>query len=544
MANPKLCFDDDCLESDTLSDGSVTFYREGNFLFSSASVRGVPPDNSRWDYNAKTTLFDDQELIRTGLCVKSELETSGSMQFELRSAFWELEQTTTDVIGFFGMEPNELRYWFLQLYGQEIGNLNYFPDSTPRPFMYAVPLKGLKASNTAYSFLQGSSGVASGEYDSVFSPLLAQSEFVNRIPAWSDEVPKAYGVVYATDMLEAEKSALARASLTADIVGFSLRTGVSHLESRYENEPVEWDAKAAKTPVAPHPFIMIVDSNNAKGWMRSTLTPKHNNETEIHDHSERISLFVKQFARATETGDFFDQVHHPPTGKRERKLALGIQRSLRWQAIAVEEDDARDRFSALWIALESILNAVDFPGVFEKSRNALRNTIEQHIQDLPIPKRSDELLEISKDMLSGRILQGQWPLHKKLKMFEMAFGVALRPDDLKQVRKLSSVRARIFHAHNDDPDLSKSQIQKLQYLVERLTVIASTMGYTDIEDDKQHQLRLGQPGPEGGATPLFLNGRKVPWDGTFTQDSAGQGAWEFIIEGKIYNSENARLTIK
>ena len=288
LANPKLCFDNDCLEGDTLRDASVTFYREGSFLFSSASVRGVPPEKSRWDYNAKTTLFDDQELIRTGLCVKSEFETGGSMYFELRSAFWELEQITTDVIGFFGMEQNEIRYWFLQLCGQEIGDLNFVPDNTPRPFMYAVPLKGLKATNTPFSFLQGSSGVASGEYDNVFSPLLAQSEFVNKTPEWSDEVPKAYGVVYATDMLEAEKSALTRASLTVDIIGFSLRTGVSHLESRYENEPVEWDAEAARTPVAPHPFIMIVDSKNAKGWIRSTLTPKPHNDVEIHDHSERI----------------------------------------------------------------------------------------------------------------------------------------------------------------------------------------------------------------------------------------------------------------
>ena len=85
---------------------------------------------------------------------------------------------------------------------------------------------------------------------------------------------------------------------------------------------------------------------------------------------KEYALFAKQFERATETGDLFDQVHHPPTGKREKKLALGIQRSLRWQAIATEEDDARDRFSALWIALESLLNAVEFPGVFEKSRRA------------------------------------------------------------------------------------------------------------------------------------------------------------------------------
>lgn len=539
LADPKLCFDNDCIEGDALSDASVTLYREGSFLFSSASVRGVPPENSRWDYNAKTTLFDDQELIRTGLCVKSVFESGGSMHFELRSAFWELEQTTTDVIGFFGMEQNERRYWFLRLCGQGIGDLKYVPDNTPRPFLYAVPLKGLKATNKPFSFRQGSSGVASGKYDDVFAPLLAQSEFANTTPEWSDEVPKAYGFVYATDMLEAEKNALARASLTADILGFSLRTGVSHLESRYENEPVEWDAEAARIPVAPHPYIMIVDSKNAKGWIRSILTPKPHNDVEIHDHSEKIRLFVEQFERASETGDFFDQVHNPPTGERERKLALGIQRSLRWQAIAAEEHDARDRFSALWIALESILNAVEFPGVFDKSRHELRNTVKEQIQNLPIPERSDEPLEVSKDMLIGRILQGQWPLYKKLKMFELAFGVALRPDDLKLVRKLSSERARIFHAHDDDPDLSNPQIQKLQYLVERLTVTASTMGYVDIEDDEQHQLMLGQMGPEGGAAPLFLNGREVPYDAIYTQDSAGKPSLEFIIEGKIYSSENA-----
>ena len=503
-------------------------------------MRGVPPEHLRWDYNAKTTLFDNEELVRTGLCVKSTIEAGNLMEFTLRSSFWEMGQATVKNIEVFGMSKSEIRYWFLRLIGQDVNIPGSIPDNDFRPFMYAIPLKGLKATSESKSFLMGCFGVASGEYDNVFAPILGQSNYKNITSVWDDEVPKAYGMVYARDMLEAERLAFARAKFTADIIGFALRTGISHFESRYENEPIEWDAEVGRSPISLHPFIIIRETQETKGWIRSVPLVDHQKEIEIGDCFERIRYFAERFVDVTLAGDFVDQVRQRPLSKRERKLSLGIQRSLRWQAIASDEDDLCDCFIATWIALESILNAVDYPGVFKEDRRPLRNAIKQKINELSIPERSDEALTVSKEMLRGRMLQDQWPIQRKLRLFEKAFGVDLRLGDLRLVQDLARVRATVFHAGNDNPDLLKVQLQRLRYLVERLVVAASVFGYIDLEDNR-HQLQLGQLGPDGGGAPLFLDGRDVPYEFRIFHDREMRQVWEINVEGKIYNENNADL---
>ncbi len=47
-------------------------------------------------------------------------------------------------------------------------------------------------------------------------------------------VPKAYGIVFATGMLQAEQRALDRAQFTADITNLAMSAGVSHFETRME----------------------------------------------------------------------------------------------------------------------------------------------------------------------------------------------------------------------------------------------------------------------------------------------------------------------
>lgn len=540
LKQPKLCFGDDCLTDSTISCADISFYKEENVLFSEATVRGDPPEDLRWDYRATTTLYEKEELIRTGLCIKATEEAGESIVFTLRDSLWEMEQTTVKNIEIFGMSQDEVRYWFLRLVGQDVNISGSIPDDELRPFMYAVPLKGLQAIGEPKSFFIGDFGVASGEYENVFAPILAQSNYKTITSVWDDEVPKAWGTVYARDMLEAEALALTRAKFTADLIGFALRTGVSHFESRYEIEPLSWDAEVGRVLVSLHPFIIIRETKEAKGWIRSIPLVDRQKEIDIGDCFDRITYFAERFVDASQAGDFFDQVRRRPLGKRERKLSTAIQRSLRWQAIASDEDDLCDCFIATWIALEAILDAVEYPGVFKGDRRSLRSPIEQKIEELSIPDKPDEQLTISKEMLKGRIFQGQWPMPKKLGLFATAFGVELRPEDFKLVRNLAKVRGAVFHTGNDNPDLNGEQLQQLRYLIERLVVAASIFGYEDIEDDR-HQLRFGPIGPEGGAAPLFLNGREVPYEFRIFNGSEKNHAWEFIVEGKIYNEKNADL---
>lgn len=542
LNKPRLCFGNECLEDNAIEGAETTYWKDENVLFSSASVRGVPPEDLRWDYRAATTLFESEELIHAGLCIKSTAETGDSMEFTLRSALWELEQTTVKSIEIFGMSSNEIRHWFLRLAGQDVNIPIENPDNELRPFLYAVPLKGLTATGEPKSFFVRDFGVATGEYDEVFTPILAQSNYRTITSVWDDEVPKAWGVVYARELLEAEGLALARAKFTADLIGFALRTGISHFESCYEIDPLSWDAEVGRTPVTLHPYIIIREYKEAKGWIRPVPLVESKKEINIGDCYERIEYFAERFVDATQAGDFFDQVNRRPLSKRERKLSTGIQRSLRWQAIASDEEDLCDRFIATWIALEAILDAVEYPGVFKKGRRSLRDQIEPKIDELPIPEKSSEPLAVSKEMLRGRMFNDNWPLSKKLELFVKVFGVNLRPGDIKLVRDLNRVRGVVLHAGHDSPDLHQEQLQRLRYLVERLVVAASIFGYEDLEDER-HKLQFGQIGPEGGAAPLFLNGREVPYKFHGCHDPNRPRRWEFIIDGKIFNEKNADLAL-
>ena len=540
LKQPKLCFGNDCLEDSAICSADVCFYKEKNALHSEAKVRGVPSEDLRWDYRATTTLYENEDLMRTGLCVKATVVAGEPMEFTLRGSFWEMEQTTVKNIEFFGMAKDEMRIWLLQLLGKDVNIPDSIPNDDVRPFIYAVPIKGLKAVSGPKSFSIGDYGVASGKYDNVFAPILARSKFKTITSVWDEEVPKAFGIVFACDMLGAEGLALTRAKFTADLIGFALRTGISHFESRYEIDPLSWDAEVGRVPVSLHPFIILSEANEAKGWIRSVPLVDRQKEIDIGDCYERLRYFADRFVFAAQAGDIFEQVDKHPLTKRERKLSTGIQRSLRWQAIASDEDDICDSFIATWIALEAILDAVEYPGIFKGDRRTLRSLIEQKIEELSIPDKTDEQLTVSKEMLKGRIFQDQWPIPKKLGLFATAFGVELRPGDLKLVRNLAKVRGAVFHTGNDNPDLNGVQLQQLRYLVERLVVAASVLAYEDTEDDR-HQLEFSRIGPEGEAAPLFLNGREVPYEFRIFNGSEKSHAWEVIVEGKIYNEKNADL---
>ena len=164
----------------------------------------------------------------------------------------------------------------------------------------------------------------------------------------------------------------------------------------------------------------------------------------------------------------------------------------------------RDRFTATWIALEAILNAITYPGVFEGKRVTLRD----------------------------------WSLRRKLPIFAESLGIQLESDDKRLIGKLSEARNTIFHEGDDSPDVSREQVDQLQYLVERLTVAVSIGGYEDLEDGT-HKFHIGEIGPEGGGAPISIDGKEdVPYEYRATRDKQGHWVEEWITEGNIYSNKN------
>ena len=540
----KLCFGSDCISGEAIQEQTVTERLEGNHIVKSSSAVVVPPSEVRWDYHTEAKLRGPKGLSQRGACVSAAWRDDGSMEFSIEGAIWELGRASVKNIEIFGMSNEEIAYWFPQLTGlvRGVEAPGLTLDTELRPFMYAVPLEGLTAQGDRKFFFVRDFGITSGDADDVFNPLLADSNIAKAESVWQPEVPKAWGVVFARDLIEAESLALGRAQFTADLISFSLRTGMSHLDTRYDSELLEWDVDLGRSRVTLQPWVLLLDQKNTKGWIRTLPLIDQDTKVDLEDVYDRISFFAEHFLEASEAGDFVDQTEQRSLTDRERKLSAGIQRSLRWLGIASSEEGVSDQFIATWISLEAVLNAIDYPGVFDGPRESVVDTLREAIAALNLPRRTTQPLMISKEMISGRVLQNQWPPRTKLELFAKAWGVRLKSGDSELVRDLGRLRNEVFHDGRDDPSVSSQQLRQLQYLVERLVSAASVYGYEDIEEQNRYQLQFGEIGPEGGGAPLSLDGRDVPYVFRIVKDKEGRFVQEFVIEGKIYSELNSDVS--
>ena len=535
-----LCFGSDCFPHEAIHKFSFDERLEGNQIVKSASALVIPSEEARWDYHAETMLHGPKGLKHGGLCVNAKRRDDGSIEFSFEGHAWEFDRTIIKGIEVFGMPDLEKAYWLPLVTGLvrgvEVPGLTL--NDQLRPFLYAVPLNGLASGGKVKSFRANDFGITSGEDDDLFGPLLAKTKIGQEESSWKADVPKAWGVVLARGLLEAEALALERARFTADLINFALRAGVSHFETRYEAVPLDWNISVGRSVVSLEPWILLREANVTKGWIRAIPLTEQQGNTDLEDGRERIALFVDRFRKASQAGDIEDQNGRRTLSRRERKLSAGIQRSLRWLAAASREEYLSDQFIATWTSLESILNAIDYPSVFAGERESIGVAIKEAINSLDLPSQLEEPLTISRQMIEGRTLQNQWPTRTKLRLFAKAFGVELKAGDSELLRDLARLRNEVFHAGIDDLPVSSEQLRMLQHLVERLVVAASIDGYEDIEEQSQHQLEFGTIGPMGGAAPLSLNGRDVSYSMRIVQDEMGT-QFEVAVEGKLYNDQNA-----
>ncbi len=522
-----------------IGSAQIHTHEDDHSEFRSASVTLNPPFEGRWDYHARVRIYEDDDLILTGICSEAKPQERGSLHLKLWGLRWHLERTALRGLGTFGMSNKENLYWVAKLTNPimepVVEGLGF--DDTLRPFMFAVPLDNLKSSGNLL-LLTTDTGIASHEYENTFKPILAQFEEIEGEPARNDENPKIFGVVFAENLLQADYAARDRADLMAGIINLALRTGMSHFETRYGSDPIAFNAETTLEPVSLHPWIIIRETSQVKGWIRKIPTAKLESEASLDDSLERIRFFLSEFDRASESGDVHDQLGRRQLSARERRLLQGTNRALRWLSIASSEVDTRDRFTASWIALESILNAIIYPGVFEGERAILKNEIKREIRKIAFPGTPRESLSITAGMLESRILRNDWSLPRKLPIFAESLGIKLKPGDKELVVKLSGARNTVLHGEDDSPDLSQELVNQLRYLVERLVVGVSIGGYEDLEDST-HKFHIGTIGPGGGAAPITVDGKEdVPYEFRATRDNQDQLVGEWIAEGKVYSDKN------
>ena len=545
LLNPRLEIGGETFSGTSLDSAQVHLHEEKSSGFISASVTLNPPVKARWDYHAESRLCEDSELQFVGNCSRATHQKDGALQLTLSGPAWYFDRTILQYISFLGMAHQECVYWLEKFTSTITGTIGSIVEglelnTTLRPFMYAVPLKNLKSSGKGL-VLTTDTGIDPREYENILKPILTQTKEIKEETVWTDDTPKIFGTVFADNLLQADHIARGRAEFMVGIINLALRTGMSHFETRYSDELLEFDAVTSLEPVSLHPWIIIRETSHEKGWIRKIPTARLESEISLDDSLDRIRYFMSKLFRASESGDVHDQQGRRQLSAREQRLSSGIKRALRWLNIASREDDEGDRFTATWIALESILNSITYPGVFDGRRATLKVDIRRELRKISLPSTARQSLAISTNMLENRILQNSWSLPRKLTIFAESLGINLKPDDEKLVGMLSRARSSILHGGDDSPSLPKQQVDRLSYLVERLAVGASIGGYEDLEDGI-HEFRIGTIAPEGGDAPISIDGTEdVPYERRNFKDDAGQLKMEWIAEGKIYSDKNMKI---
>ena len=538
IRRPGLEIGNETFTSEQIKEARISF-RIDEFMESrSASVILNLPAKSRWDYHAEVKLYEEKGVILTGICTEAKQDEEGNLRLALAGPFWKLERTRTGSFETFGMRQRESLYWMMRLASPDRAPVftGLDLDTSTRPFVYAIPLRGLSEFDKGL-LLAGDTGITSKENDSVFNKILEGAESVREVEAWQQDCPRVFGVVIAEDFIQAERFALERANSMVGIVNFALTTGISHFETRYNSEPLQFHAENSFSPVALYPWIAICEAAEPKGWIRHT-SPAKLEANKVPDSSlERIQFFLSKFFSAGQPGDIHDQTGRRRFPDREQKLLTRTKRALHWLNLASEEGDIRDKFAATWTSLESVLNSIKYPGVFDGERAAVKRAIRKRIGEIALPNETNSLLSITTDMLLNRALQDQWPLTRKLSIFGDSFGITLEKGDIELVGKLSRARNDVFHEGEYAPDVSYEQVVQLKHLVERLVAGTSIGGYLDLEG-QPHRFQFGDIGPEGGGAPLSIDGKDVDWELHMFRDFKEQLVAEWIVEGKIYTEED------
>ena len=524
-------------------EASSSQYWEDSVAVRSGEITLRPPNGLLWDYDTEGRMLFGHERRMTGTCSEARLNSDGTISISLRGPTERMKHSIMTSLEFFGMSNLEMMHWFGRVCKPEvivqIDQLNL--DDSRRPFLYAVPIQGLSASEGGAGIPINDSGVASYQWDDVFAPILERSNSAKERTYWHQDVPKVFGTVMAHDLLEAERIGFRRAQCTADLIRLALHTGNSHFTTWNETIPLSWNAEDALAPVALYPCILVREVSTVKGWIRDLPGVQTTAIADLQKCRERIAYFANKFGDAHNAGNGLSHEHNNALTKREEKLFKGIQRALRWLTVSSNEPDLTDQFIAVWVALEAILDAPEYPNVFGGNRSNIRDAVRASIRELDLPEPLDPLLLVTREMLEGRLMQGQWPLVRKLQIFEAAFGIKLRPDDVEIVRGLQRARSATLHSGDNSTGTTEGDIQRLRNLVERLVMASSEGAYRDIESEP-HVLELGEIGPEGGAAPLYVDGKQVPYTMCIRADDEGKQTMEIAAEGRIYR--NPQLTIR
>lgn len=542
LQNPRLKIGDTLIPAESIERVKLTVTSDALSSTRQCHILIKNLEGFTWDFRSFFELYEDDDLKFRGICASAEIKSPGNLSIEVRGPTWEMQQTEVRELGFFGMPHLEMVHWTGKIAGPS-GGINVLGlelNEERRPFAFAVPIDGISMGDSPSSIWLGDAGISVPELDNVFRPILDQMGLSESKAEWGAGKPFVWGILLAQDLFEADKKALQKAKLVEAFVRFAFKSGNSHFESRFDSTQLAWDSRLPRAPVSLHPWILVREVNPAKGWVRRIPSTVSATSAEIENFKDRIEIFAEQLSAILQIGDAVDESGRRNLSNRERKLARGAQRALRWMSAADDELEPTDKLLALWTSFESLLGSIDYPKVFGGARANFRKPLLDLVDELCGSVDESQEISISSQMLRNRILNGQWPTTTKLSMFARSFGISLTEGDETIVSRLARIRGGIVHAGEFDVSITDEDLRALRYMIERLLASASFMAYRDLE--RRFRLSWGPIGSELGAAPLYVDGDEVGrrWGMQGSQDPVTkEQQWEIVAAGHVFDSRNS-----
>ena len=130
----------------------------------------------RWSYHYTLEIYRAGRCLDRGRCVDATWLDSNRLRIQWRDFSWDFDHLMLRRCVTLNIKGAEQAYWLVRLMhsGKNPNVLGYRPDSTMRPFRYAVPLSGLSNEDTGRLIGHTDFGITSSDHNDPTNKLIQQ----------------------------------------------------------------------------------------------------------------------------------------------------------------------------------------------------------------------------------------------------------------------------------------------------------------------------------------------------------------------------------
>ena len=92
IRNPRLEIGRGIFPEECVKEAQIRFAGDDSLQSRSAYVLVTPPAELRWDFKEEARLYEDGDIILTGLCTEAKPSEEGALRLTLFGPFWKLKR--------------------------------------------------------------------------------------------------------------------------------------------------------------------------------------------------------------------------------------------------------------------------------------------------------------------------------------------------------------------------------------------------------------------------------------------------------------------